>query len=129
MTVRTYNNWANFVVSAHFLWTLFLLGGAAAMLVYPSYAIVQIIAMTGTLLIAVPFGNTCPLTLLEERWRKKSDPTYRNGGSYIAAYVNKFFNKNIPVRRVNETIAGLYVITYALAIALLILRGNGFLGG
>jgi hypothetical protein len=127
MRAKTYRRYADLILAAHFVWTLFLLAGAIAMFFYPPYAWIQIGAMTFTLLLALPFKATCPLTLLEEKFRQKSDPEYRNDGSYIATYFNKIFKTHIPVIRVNTTIAGLYILTYALAISLLILRGYGFL--
>lgn len=127
MRTRLSKRYADLIVIVHFLWTLFLLGGAIAMFIYPSYAITQIVVMTCTLLLAIPFHNTCPLTLLEEKLRRNYDPTYHNDGSYLATHLNTLFRKNIPVRRVNETITGLYVIVYALATVILILRGYGFL--
>jgi len=129
MGTQTYQKYADTLVFLHVLWTLFLLCGAVTMFIYPLYAIIQIIAMTGTLLLAIPFGNTCPLTLLEEKWRKKIDPAYHNDGSYIAAYFNKIFKKKVSVEHVNRTVAGLYVLAYAFAATILILHFNGFFAG
>ena len=122
-----FRKYANILVSIHFLWTLFLIGGAVAMFFYPLYAWMQIYVMSFTLLISLPFGTICPLTLLEEKLRRKIDPAYDNHGSYIATYFNKISGKNVSVRRINEISAGLYVIAYAAAISILILYGYGFL--
>jgi hypothetical protein len=127
--IRAYKHYANLLVFVHFLWTLFLAVGAIVMIFIPWYAIIQILAMTGTLFLAIPFDNTCPLTLLEEKLRQKVDPRYRNDGSYIATYLNKTLKTKIKTRRVNETLAGLYIIAYALATVMLILRGYGFFTG
>jgi hypothetical protein len=127
MKTRQYKTSADIIVTIHFFWTFFLLIGAVAMLFYPPYAWIQLYAMSFTLLIAIPFGNICPLTLLEERLRRKFDRNYHNDGSYIATYFNKIFRTNVSTTLVNETAAGCYVIAYGLAIALLILQGYGFL--
>ena len=126
MSAQTYKTYADLLVSAHFFWTLLLIGGVIAMFVYPSYATVQIAVMSFTLLIAIPFHNTCPLTLLEEILRKKYNPSYHNDGSYIATYFNKFFRTTIAAHRVNRILAGIYILAFAIAISILILRGYGF---
>jgi hypothetical protein len=122
MSAKTYNMLANGLASLHFLWTLFLIIGFIAMIFYPypPYAIIQIVAISFTLLIAVPFRNTCPLTLLEERLRKKINPSYRNHGSFIATYINKFFNTRITLSQVNITIGILYFLDYCIAIFILV---------
>ncbi len=117
-----YRRYADFLAFLHFLWTLVVVGGLFVMLVYPWYAILQMIAMSGTLLFALPAGNVCPLTLAEERLRKKLDPEYRNDGSFIATYLNRILKTNIDPHIVNTKLAGLYVIAYSAAIAILIIR-------
>jgi hypothetical protein len=129
MSTQKYKTFADLLVSIHFLWSLLLLGGIIVTLIFPAYAIVQIIIMSFTLLIAIPFGNTCPLTLLEEKLRKKFDPTYNPSGSFVARYLNRIFGTNFDHRRVDETLAGMYILAFAIAISVMILRGYGFLGG
>jgi hypothetical protein len=129
MPTRLYKNTADVLVSIHFLWTLLLLGGIIATILFPAYAIVQIAAMSFTLLIAIPFGNTCPLTLLEEKLRRKVDPDYHPTGSFVARYLNRIFNINLDHRFVDEVLAALYILAFAIAISVMILRGYGFLGG
>jgi Protein of Unknown function (DUF2784) len=129
MSAKEYKTFADILVSIHFLWSLFLLGGIIVTILFPAYAIVQIIVMSFTLLIALPFHNTCPLTLLEEKWRRKADPSYRASGSFVARYLNKVLKANLNHHAVDETLAGMYVLAYAIAISIMILRGYGFLGG
>jgi len=121
MARRVYYLSANLLALIHFCWTCLLIGGALGMLFYPAYAPIQIIIMSFTLLIAIPFGKTCPLTLFEEKLRQKIDRSYRNGGSFIATYINKLLKTDIEPRRVHTTTAGLYVLAYSIAISLLIL--------
>lgn len=120
MSSRPYQTFADILTSIHFLWSLLLLGGIIATILFPAYAIVQ---------IAIPFGNTCPLTLLEERLRKKADPDYHPSGSFVARYLNRIFHANFNHRRVDEVLAGMYILAFAIAISVMILRGYGFLGG
>lgn len=129
MSTRTYKSAADFLASIHFLWSLILLGGIIATILFPAYAIVQIIIMSFTLLIALPFGNTCPLTLLEEKLRAKADPSYHPSGTFVARYLNRIFEAHLNHRSVDEILAGMYILAFAIAISIMILRGYGFLGG
>ncbi len=129
MSTKGYNTFADILVSIHFLWSLLLLGGIIVTLLFPAYAIVQIVVMSFTLLIAIPFGNTCPLTLLEEKLRRKADPSYHPSGSFVARYLNRIFHAHLNHRRVDEILAGMYILAFAIAISVMILRGYGFLGG
>lgn len=95
------------------------------MFFYPWYAAIQIMAISFTLLIALPFSYTCPLTLFEEKLRRKIDPQYRNDGSYLAVYINKIFKTRITPARISTIVGGLYTITVAAAIAILIIS-NGW---
>jgi hypothetical protein len=125
MAIRTYKFYANLVVGVHFGWTLLLIGGAIAMFFSPWFAIAEMMILAFTLLIALPFGRTCPLTLFEEKLRKKIDPSYRNDGSYITVYLNKFLKTRFTPSRVSRVIGGLYTITVALALAILIVANGG----
>jgi hypothetical protein len=129
MFTGKYKTFADILASIHFLWSLLLLASIIATILFPAYAIVQIAIMSFTLLIALPFHNTCPLTLLEEKLRKKVDPDYRTSGSFVARYLNKILKINLNHRHVDETLAGLYILAFAIAISVMILRGYGFLGG
>lgn len=127
MRIQTYRRYADLIVAVHFIWTLFLIVGAIVMFFDPPYAWIQIGVMTFTLLLALPFGGICPLTLLEEKFRRKLYLDYRNEGSFIATYLNKILGTHFPTRNVNTIITGLYVLAYAFATSILILHGYGFL--
>jgi hypothetical protein len=122
MSTRQYRICADITITIHFLWAFFLWGGFVVMLVYPSYSIIQIIAMSVSLLIAIPFHGDCPLTLLEKKLRTKFDPTYDNQNSCIATYLNLIFNTRFPARRVNLIITILYFLAYFIAVLNIIFR-------
>jgi hypothetical protein len=107
---------ANVIVALHIIWTIILFGGAVFVIFEPWYAIFQMIAISLTLLIALPFGRVCPLTALEEWLRKKINPDYTNNGSYLATYINKAFGTNLKTKSVAVVIAILYVASYAISI-------------
>ena len=110
---------ANAVTLFHALWTALLLGGIVAVLVYPQYAWVQICVLSVTILINLPFGNKCPLTLIEEKLRREYDPTYRNQHSFATTYLNKMLGTRFRPAQVNAIIIVLYIGSYALSIAVL----------
>jgi hypothetical protein len=107
--------YANIITAIHVGWTFLIFGGAIFLLFNHTYAIPQIIVLSATLLVSIPFKNVCPLTLLEEKLRQKYDPAYTNRGSYMTTYLNKIFKTNFTVKRVNGTVAVLYVFVYAFA--------------
>lgn len=111
-----YHASANAILAAHILWTCILFGGAVFVVFQPWYALFQIIAISFTLLVALPFGGVCPLTLLEEWLRKKISPGYTNNGSYLATYVNKIFGTSFRTKTVAVAVAILYVLSYAISI-------------
>ncbi len=113
---------ADMIVALHVIWTFVLFGGAVFVLFAPWYAVVQIITISFTLLIALPFGNICPLTLLEERLRKKIDPSYTNNRSYLTTYINKIFGTDFRNRSVSIVVAVIYILSYAISIATLVQR-------
>lgn len=115
-----YNVYANIVTLIHFLWTFLVFGGALYLLFHHSYAVIQIIVLTITLFSSIPFGNACPLTLLEERLRQKLNPTYKNQGSFMTTYINKMLKTNFSVKEVNLVIAILYILSYSFAAFVLI---------
>jgi hypothetical protein len=104
----------------HFLWTFLVFGGAIYMLVVPSYAIVQIVVLSITLLSSLPFRGLCPVTTLEKSLRRKVDPSYENHGSFMTTYTNKILGTNLSTRPVNVTIAVLYILCYSYAIIALV---------
>lgn len=115
-----YQIYANIVTLIHFLWTFLVFGGVFYLVLHHSYAVIQIIVLTTTLLVSVPFRNICPLTLLEEKLRQKLNPAYKNQGSFMTTYINKIFKTNFSVKEINITIAVLYILSYSFAAFVLI---------
>jgi len=104
----------------HFLWTFLVFGGAFYMLFVPSYSLIQIVVLSITLLVALPFKGLCPVTGLENHLRKKIDPAYDNHGSFMTTYINKIFGTNVRRREVDIAIAAMYVLCYSYAILALV---------
>jgi hypothetical protein len=115
-----YEYYADGITAIHFFWTFIVFAGAALMLVWHSYALTEIEVVSFTLLISLPFGAVCPLTLLEERLRRKYDPSYRNDGSYLKVYLNKIFSSHLTTREVNVAVGIFYTLIYATATFLMV---------
>lgn len=120
MTTKTYQRYADTITAIHVAWTIVIFGGVVLMFFWHSYALVEIIVVSFTLLISLPFGAVCPLTMLEEHLRRKIDPSFNNGGSYLAYYINRWFKSNISVRAINVTVGILYFFIYAAAAAIMV---------
>lgn len=119
-TARRYETYADIITGIHFFWTFVIFAGVALMFFWHPYAWGEIFVVSFTLLISLPFGAVCPLTLFEERLRQKRDPSYRNNGSYLVVYINKFFKTNFSVRAVNTTVGILYFLIYVAATLILV---------
>lgn len=120
--MRRYEWYADGVVAVHMAWTVLVFIGAAAMFFWHAYALYEIIVVSVTLVASLPFGGLCPLTMLEERFRRKIDPSFDNGGSYMAFYINKMLKTRFRVRTVNIAIGVFYAAVYAAA-AYILVRG------
>jgi len=114
-TNEKYRYYADGITALHFFWTFVIFAGAVLMFFWRTYAMVEIVVVSFTLLISLPFGAVCPLTLLEERLRRKLDSAYRNHGSYLAVYINKFFHTHFKVRSINISVGIIYFLIYAFA--------------
>lgn len=115
-----YRHLANVIVAIHIVWTFIILAGAILMFVSPVFAMAEIVVVSFTLLISLPFGAVCPLTMFEERLRRKLDPSYSNHNSYLATYINKMFKTQTTTRTVNITVGIVYALIYFFATYLLI---------
>lgn len=117
-----YRRLADGVVVFHTIWTLLVFGGAVAMIVYPSYAFMEILVLSITLLASLPLRFTCPVTLLEAKLRRKIDPSYDNQGSFMATYLNKMAGTKISRRAMDTVIGIVYVLVYAYGVLMLIYK-------
>ena len=115
-----YHSLADGVVAFHVLWTLLVFGGAIAMIIFPPYAFMEILVLSITLLASVPLRFTCPVTLLEQKLRRKIDPSYNNQGSFMVTYINRIAGTKISRRAMDTAIGVVYALAYAYAVFMLI---------
>ncbi len=113
---------ADGVAGFHIFWTLLVFGGAIAMIAFPSYAFMEILILSVTLLASLPLRFTCPVTLLEGLLRKKIDPSYDNQGSFMVTYINRITGMHITRRTMDTAIGAIYVLIYAYGVLMLIYR-------
>ena len=113
---RKYARLANAVTLVHVVWTIWLFVGIFAVLVYPPYAPVQLVVLTITVLINLPFGNNCPLTIIEEKLRREYNPNYDNHHSFATTYLNKLLGTHFETFWVNTVIVLFYIFSYATSI-------------
>lgn len=117
-----YGSLADGVVAFHVLWTLLVFGGAVAMIVFPSYAFMEILVLSVTLLASLPLRFTCPVTLVEAKLRRRLDPSYDNQGSFMVTYVNKLAGTRFSRRTMDTLIGILYMLVYIYGVLMLIYR-------
>ncbi len=117
---RRYARYANLITTLHALWTFLLWGGMAVALFIHAYAPFELGVLTITLLSNLPFRGACPLTLLEEKYRRTVNPSYTNGKSFMTTYINKLFKTDFSAKGINIAIAVLYVISYFLLITIIV---------
>jgi hypothetical protein len=117
---KRYKLYADSITAMHVFWSILIFAGAVAMFFWHPYALTEIVIVSFTLLISLPFGAVCPLTMMEEHLRRKIDPSFKNGGSYLAYYINKLLGADFSVGAVNIAVGIFYFFIYAAAISLMI---------
>lgn len=100
------------LVVAHFLWVALLIGGTVYVFYNPWYFYWHLTIVTATLLLNLLLGY-CPLTLWEEKVRRKINPNFDHDGSFLATYLHKISGVKISERQMLAIIAwtkfGVYV--------------------
>lgn len=86
---RIYLLSANAVSWLHVAWILVLIAGIPVLAWNPGYGLVELCLIALTFL-AQKLWRGCPLTLLEEGWREKHDPTYRRRAAFIEPLLRRF---------------------------------------
>ena len=79
---------ADFVVSVHFLWILFLIFGALLGVRNRAIKYIHLSGLLFAILIQI-FGCYCPLTHLEFWLRSRHNPSIAYAGSFIIHYVER----------------------------------------
>ncbi len=113
---------ADGVAGFHIFWTLLVFGGAIAMIAVPSYAFMEIVVLSITLLASLPLRFTCPVTLLERSLRRKLDPMYDNQGSFMVTYINKIAGTHFRRRTMDAAIGAIYILIYAYGVLMLVYK-------
>lgn len=110
---------ADFLLFSHVLWIVLLIGGAVFIIHHRWYAIYHLVIVSGALLFNLFLGS-CPLTRLEERYRKLWDPkTDYHKNSFTITYTRKIFRINLTPKQATWTlilinITSLYIPVLAL---------------
>lgn len=120
MPAWAYRVLADAIVTLHIAWTAFVFGGAILMVIFPSYAFMEIFVLTVTLFSNLPFRFACPLTILERDLRRRVNPSYDNQNSFMATYVNRIFGTHVTRRKADTVIGVLFFFFYAYAVLMLI---------
>lgn len=80
---------ANVIMAVHFVWIALLIGGTVFIIGanHRWYIPWHLTILSGTLIINLILGS-CPLTVWEEKLRKKTDPAANLNNSFLATYIN-----------------------------------------
>ena len=104
----------------HLTWLLLLAGSAVYILYNRDFVVKHLIIVSGTLLLNLPFGGRCPLTVWEGKFRKMWDPDADfHFDSFFATYVRKFFKINMTPRQANIFLTVVKASSYGIAALIL----------
>ena len=120
MTKIRYRIIADILFFIHFGWLLMLAVSAVYILYNRDFVVKHLIIVSGTLLLNLPFGGRCPLTIWEGKFRKLWNPDADfHFDSFFATYVRKFFRINITPRQANIFLTIVKVSSYGIAVLIL----------
>jgi len=106
---------AHAIALMHLIWTLLIFVGVFLVLIDHAYAPLNVGVLVMALVVNIPFPS-CPLTLLEQKMRKKIDPEYNITGSFMATYLNKILGTNVSARSAKIGIGIFYAFSGLLTI-------------
>jgi len=110
---------ADFLMIVHILWLALLVGGTVFIFLNRWYIPYHLTLIGGTAFLNLLFRG-CPLTWLEEKYRKAWDPsTFYRHNSFAATYVEKFFGVNTESGWVSRLQVVAKIISFTLSILLL----------
>ena len=112
---------ANLLVVAHFLWIVLLVGGTVYVFYEPLYFYWHLTIVTGTLLLNLFLGY-CPLTLWEEKVRRKFDGSFDHNGSFIGTYIEKISGIKVSERQMLMIIAWIKFGVYVASITVFLIK-------
>ncbi len=107
--------WSNLVTGIHVAVAILVFGGTIFMIFFPQYSLIHVCVITIVLTTNIPFSGNCPLTVLEEKLRRKIDPDYRNNNSFMTTYLNKIFKTKLKKEDVHSYIGMFFALSYAIA--------------
>ena len=103
------------------MWIALLIGGTVYVFYNPWYFYWHLTIVTATLLLNLLLGY-CPLTLWEEKVRKKIYPDFDHQGSFISTYLHKLFGIRISEKTMFITIAWVKFGVYLASITVFLLK-------
>ena len=114
---------ANIIMLLHFLWIAVLLGGIWYIInpVNSWYIPWHITIISGTLFLNL-FLGFCPLTVWEEKLRKKHNPSADFQNSFLATYIRSIAGIQVGKRPIFWTSFILKVASYSISVGFLIVR-------
>ncbi len=112
---------ANLLMISHFLFTGALIAlGALGWFVDEWYIGPLLIAVTLTLFSQVAYDGDCPLTVWQERARKKYDPQFTMKRSFNLFYVNKFLGISLTNEGTDIFFKFFYFMVYFVSVAIIL---------
>jgi len=107
---------ANLWATIHWLWIGVLLGGVIFLIGHPWYIRYHIAIVTFTLLLNLVLGG-CPLTALEEKYRKAYNPSaLALENAFLRVYIRKHLGINLSGRQVDWLAILIKIASYYIAI-------------
>jgi len=99
---------SDIILVVHFSWILFIILGLPVALAFGMrrLRIVHTVALVGTVIMQVT-GTICPLTHLEEYYRRAAAPGFTYGGSFIVSWLRHL----IYIEDIGVSLVIIYILT------------------
>lgn len=114
-----YKLYADLLLAVHILWVFLLAGGTVFIFYNRWYIKYHIALVTGTLVLNLVLRG-CPLTRLEEKYRKAWNPeVYYCPNSFLATYLRRFFGLKVSSAQARWVLIMVKITSYYVSILLL----------
>lgn len=119
--MKIYQFLANCIACFHWIWASMLVVGIFLSIYHPTYRICHAIIISSTLVGQVTFPS-CPLTMLENSFRRRYDPKTVYTGSFAVHYFESWIGITIHPKWITLTIGA--VILYSLYVFIFSNKGG-----
>jgi hypothetical protein len=108
--MNKYRIFANVTLWFHWVWVAILLFGFVAQSALEWYKPIHLVVLSTTICGQILFGG-CPLTILENAFRRKYDPLKTYSGGFTIHYIQKHFGVEVSPWTISVIFIGIFIIS------------------